>query len=82
MNELRWGPRGELPSTTLGYYRLLSGMDTLVILWDDPDKNYWEASFLDRIYQRRFFINEYPRNTEGMKRVMAEVELMVRLELA
>lgn len=81
MNEWVWTPRHNLPSTDLAYYALYSGMDTLAYLWDDLSKNYWEATILSTVTRRRFFVSEYPRNTEGMRKVMAEVELMVRLEL-
>ena len=81
MKKLEWTPRHNFPASTLAYYMLYSGMDSLAYLWDDLSKNYWEAAVLSTDCHRKFFVSEYPRNTEGMKKVMAEVEFMVRLEL-
>ena len=80
MNQWEWTPRHNFSNSTLAWYGLYSGMDCMAFLWDDLSKNYWEVVIFETNTRRRFFVNEYPRNTEGMKRVMAEVELMVRLE--
>lgn len=81
MKELKWTSKLTFPSADLAYYGLYSRMDCVAFLWDDPSKNYWEAGVLGTDIRRKFFVSEYPRNTEGMRRVMAEVEVMVRLEL-